>query len=108
MTSPYITTVSLSNQFLYLNAIELDGHSRGLLSICYFTSAVIGYIHFLSGGADSKAFNLASVCYRLVLSIPVVITLGMLSQIPFGLMGYFVCLDGMSSLVIFLSLCIDN
>ncbi|XP_031558771.1 uncharacterized protein LOC116295157 [Actinia tenebrosa] len=99
---------NLINQLLYLNANDLDGHSQGLLSVCHMTTAVVGCIHFFSGGADSKAYNIASIFYRVVLSIPFLVVLGMLNQIPFTLMGYFVCLDAISLLVVSLSLCFDT
>lgn len=97
---------NLSNQLLHLNANDLDGHSQGLLSVCYMTTAAVGCIHFFSGGADSKAYNAACVFYRVVFSIPFLVVLGMLNQIPFALMGFFVGLDAVNLLVIFLSLCI--
>lgn len=99
---------NLSKQVLQLNANDLDGHSQGLLSIWYMTTAAVGCIHFFSGGADSKAYNIACVFYRVVLSIPFLVVLGMLHKIPFTLMGCFIGLDAISLMGIILSLYIDE
>jgi hypothetical protein len=77
-----------------INPDKIPGFSKGWLSIGFMSSAAIGIIHVLSGGADSRSYNIAVVFYRIMFSIPLIIYLGFLGQIQFALALYYVCLDG--------------
>ncbi|XP_031558770.1 uncharacterized protein LOC116295156 [Actinia tenebrosa] len=87
-----------------INPKNIHGYSKGWLSIGFMSSAAIGFIHALSGGVDSKSYNIAVISYRIIYSIPVVTCLGLWGQIPSALGLYYVSLDGICAFVTFIVL----
>lgn len=101
LSNVFLIYPNAANHVLQLNV--LHGHQQGLLLLTLLASGALGSIQCSSGGADSKACSIAVVFYRLCFSMPLLVVLTMLQQIPMGIAGYFIGLD-VSNVVLIYSL----
>lgn len=99
---------ALAFHILKIDARELYNNlSMGYYSMGLMASAATGFIHVLSGGADSRSFNFAAVFYRVFFTIPLITYVGVVGQVPFGLSLYYIILDGFFAVAVFIALCND-
>lgn len=97
-----------ATHMLHFKSKELNSFTMGTVCLGFLSSAAVGFINVLSGGADSRSFNLATVFYRLIFTMPFIAFLGALREIPFGLALYYISIDGIFALAVFVTLLIES
>ena len=92
------------------DAMDLDAcgdSSKGLLSILFMQTAIIGWFHVLGGGDGNESCPIAAVFYRLAWSAPLISLLYYFDGIERGFALALGIADSMSALIISISLCLE-
>lgn len=95
-------------EVLCVNSRALNGPTMGSICLGFLPSAAIGFIHVLAGGADSRSFNIAAVFYRVFITMPLMAFISGKREIPSGLALYYIIIDGVFALFVFITLLIES
>ena len=79
-----------------------QGHSIGFLASVFFTLSIHGWTHVTNASAVNHPFVSAALCYRILLSVPVLLISGLVEQIEINLCLTLLGIDLCSIFVIFL------
>jgi len=86
----------------------LDSLTMGNICLGFLEFTKIGFLHVMAGGADSRSFNIAAVFYRVLISIPGMLFIGLKKEVPTELVKYYIIIDAVFALAVFITLFFDT
>lgn len=87
----------------------LDNLAIGNMCLGFLLFTKIGFIHVLAGGADSRSFNIASVFYRVFITIPSMLFIGFRkAEFPKELAKCYIIIDGIFAVIVLITLLVES